>query len=134
MIEEYTPVMASDQWDPIAAFVRNAVHSYSPSTVSVARVYLAATAQFVQWSWKTAGLDVGVDIVHPSQRRSVHQPGNEHEERLVSISLSSTAEPACYPSHREDHQTAGRSRVASFEAVPGSGLYGVSQLRGAAQH
>ena len=73
-IEGYTPVMAQDHWATIADFVRATVRSSSPKTVSVARAYLAASAQFVYWTWQTAGLDIGAGMfTHHNVARFINQ-------------------------------------------------------------
>lgn len=73
-IERYTPIMSSDHWDAIAAFVKEAVRTFNPNTVSVARAYLAAAATFVHWTWQTAGLPIDTSaFTHHNVARFVNQ-------------------------------------------------------------
>ena len=73
-IERYTPVMSPDHWNDIGGFVKEAIRSFNPKTVSVARAYLAAAAPFVHWSWQTAGLDIDAGVfTHHNVARFVSQ-------------------------------------------------------------
>ena len=73
-IERYTPVMSPDHWAAIGGFVKDAVRSFKPRTVSVARAYLAAATAFVHWSWQTAGLDIDAGVfTHHNVGRFVNQ-------------------------------------------------------------
>jgi integrase len=73
-IERYTPVMSPNHWAAIGGFVKEAVRSFNPKTVSVARAYLAAASTFVHWTWQTAGLDIDAGVfTHHNVARFVNQ-------------------------------------------------------------
>lgn len=58
-VADYTPAMAHDRWEPVAAFVRETVVDYMPhTTVEGPHDYLAAISPFVAWAHLDAGYDL----------------------------------------------------------------------------